>query len=130
VSGHAAVERPGLRRPGAESGAGQHPAGTAQYRSARQDPVYAGLDKSDEYAADQLGVQLAGPAGYDPYGLLAVLQTLDSMDSATAPWPCCTRPIRGRPTARRSCDKSVKQPDAFGQQPTLEPRLSPAPVRP
>lgn len=37
--------------------------------------MYAsGLDKSDEYQADRLGVVLAARAGYDPYGLPRVLQ--------------------------------------------------------
>jgi predicted Zn-dependent protease len=39
-----------------------------------------GLDKSDEYAADRAGVVLAARAGYDPYGLMAVLQTLEGLD--------------------------------------------------
>jgi len=39
--------------------------------------LYAsGLDKSDEYEADRLGVVLAARAGYDAYGLPSVLQTL------------------------------------------------------
>ncbi len=36
-----------------------------------------GLDKSDEYEADRMGVVIATRAGYDPYGLPAVLQTLE-----------------------------------------------------
>src|SRR6185312_12728688 len=39
-----------------------------------------GLDKDDELAADRMGVVLATRAGYDPYGLLAVLQTLEAAD--------------------------------------------------
>lgn len=39
-----------------------------------------GLDRKDEYRADLLGVVLAARAGYDPYGLPAVLQTLDRMN--------------------------------------------------
>jgi predicted Zn-dependent protease len=39
-----------------------------------------GLDKDDEFDADRAGVVLAARAGYDPYGLLAVLQTLESLD--------------------------------------------------
>lgn len=47
--------------------------------------LYArGLDKSDEYEADRMGVVIAARAGYDPYGLPAVLQTLDSMNSQDA----------------------------------------------
>jgi predicted Zn-dependent protease len=41
--------------------------------------LYArGLDKSDEFEADRIGVVLAARAGYDPYGLPAVLSTLAS----------------------------------------------------
>jgi predicted Zn-dependent protease len=43
--------------------------------------LYArGLDKSDELEADRMGVVLATRAGYDPYGLPAVLTTLASAD--------------------------------------------------
>jgi predicted Zn-dependent protease len=43
--------------------------------------VYArGLDKNDEYEADRMGVVIAARAGYDPYGLPAVLQTLQSLN--------------------------------------------------
>ncbi len=42
--------------------------------------VYArGLDKDDEYMADKQGMVLAARAGYDPYGLVVVLQTLEAM---------------------------------------------------
>jgi len=44
--------------------------------------LYArGLDKEDEFEADRMGVVLAARAGYDPYGLPAVLQTLDAMNA-------------------------------------------------
>jgi predicted Zn-dependent protease len=43
--------------------------------------LYArGLDKDDEYEADRMGVVIAARAGYDPYALPAVLQTLDTMN--------------------------------------------------
>lgn len=42
--------------------------------------MYArGLDKSDEFEADRMGVVIAARAGYDPYGLPAVLQTLQAI---------------------------------------------------
>lgn len=44
--------------------------------------VYArGLDKDDEFEADRMGVVIATRAGYDPYGLPAVLQTLQGMNA-------------------------------------------------
>ena len=39
-----------------------------------------GLDRKDEYHADRLGVVYAARAGYDPYALPAVLQTLDRIN--------------------------------------------------
>jgi len=39
-----------------------------------------GLDKDDEYEADRMGVIIAARAGYDPFGLATVLQTLDSIN--------------------------------------------------
>lgn len=36
----------------------------------------SGLDQSDEFEADRLGVVIAARAGYDPFGLPAVLQVL------------------------------------------------------
>lgn len=40
-----------------------------------------GLDKDDEFEADRMGVVIAARAGYDPYALPAVLQTLDAMNA-------------------------------------------------
>ena len=39
-----------------------------------------GLDKGDEYEADRMAVVIAARAGYDPYGLPGVLQTLQSQN--------------------------------------------------
>lgn len=46
--------------------------------------LYAnGLDRKYEYDADLHGVVLAARAGYDPYALLDVLTTIDSIDPAS-----------------------------------------------
>lgn len=43
--------------------------------------LYArGLDKSDEFEADRMGVVIAARAGYNPFGLVAALQTLDALN--------------------------------------------------
>ncbi len=39
-----------------------------------------GLDKEDEYESDRLGMVIAARAGYDPFGLPTVLQTLASIN--------------------------------------------------
>lgn len=44
--------------------------------------LYArGLDKDDEFEADSMGVVIAARAGYDPYGLPAILLTLEAMNA-------------------------------------------------
>lgn len=52
--------------------------------------LYArGLDKNDEFEADHMGMVIAARSGYDPYALMAVLHTLDSVnpdDRAMALW--------------------------------------------
>lgn len=40
-----------------------------------------GLDKDDEFEADRMGVVIAARAGYTPYGLVGVLQTLAATGS-------------------------------------------------
>lgn len=44
--------------------------------SAGKDLYARGLDKDDEYEADRIGVVIAARAGYSPWGLPGVLQTL------------------------------------------------------
>lgn len=39
-----------------------------------------GLDKQDEFEADRMGVVIAARAGYNPYGLVGSLQTLDAVN--------------------------------------------------
>jgi predicted Zn-dependent protease len=82
--------------------------------------VYArGLDKKDEFAADYYGAVIATRSGYDPYGLLAVLQTLSSInpqDDAVAlmfkthPDPS-ERIERLLPALEEQLDKYANQPN-------------------
>lgn len=39
-----------------------------------------GLDKGDEFEADRMGMVIAARAGYNPFGLVASLQTLDALN--------------------------------------------------
>ncbi|MES2315986.1 MAG: M48 family metalloprotease [Pseudomonadota bacterium] len=52
--------------------------------SAGTEMYLRGLDKEDEFEADRMGVVIAARAGYDPYGLPAVLQTLQALNPSTA----------------------------------------------
>lgn len=40
-----------------------------------------GLDKKDEFEADRMGVVIAARAGYNPFGLVGSLQTLDAVNA-------------------------------------------------
>ncbi|MHB9101697.1 MAG: M48 family metallopeptidase [Sulfuricella sp.] len=81
--------------------------------------LYArGLDKDDEFEADRMGVIIAARAGYDPYALPAVLQTLGAMnpqDSGLAlmfkthPAPASRLELLDR-TMQSSLDKYAGQP--------------------
>jgi predicted Zn-dependent protease len=51
---------------------------SAQFLSLGRDLYSRGLDQGDEFDADRSGVALAARAGFDPYGLVAVLQQLRS----------------------------------------------------
>ncbi|HZQ72598.1 MAG TPA: M48 family metallopeptidase [Burkholderiales bacterium] len=48
--------------------------------SGAREVMLRGLDKNDEFEADRMGVVIATRSGYDPFGLPAVLQTLQSMN--------------------------------------------------
>ena len=49
---------------------------SSQLLALSRDVYTKGLDQSDEFDADRSGVTLAARAGFDPYGLVAVLQEL------------------------------------------------------
>ncbi|HSW15190.1 MAG TPA: M48 family metalloprotease [Solimonas sp.] len=83
-----------------------------------------GLDKGDEYEADRMGVVIATRAGYDPYGLPAVLQTLQALNAqdSTLALMFATHP---EPGARLDAlDKAMGVTlEAYAAQPQLQPRF-------
>lgn len=65
--------------------------------------LYAkGLDQEDEFEADRQGVALAASAGFDPYGLVAVLQQLRT---ATPDNPAFTLSLSTHPPAQVRMDQ-------------------------
>ena len=77
-----------------------------------------GLDKDDELDADRAGVVLAARAGYDPYGLLAVLQTLEGVDpkSGRVQLLLATHPSPEDRIAALSAAMAAGHMDKYGNQ--------------
>jgi beta-barrel assembly-enhancing protease len=59
----------------------EHANASEKLLSGAKEVMLRGLDKSDEYEADRMGVVLATRAGYDPYGLPAVIQAIEAMSA-------------------------------------------------
>ena len=88
--------------------------------------VYSrGLDKSDEFEADRLGVMLAARAGYDSYGLPAVLQTLQAMNAQDSGLALMfkTHPAPGERLGALG-EKMLPTLDAYAAQPQLVERFA------
>lgn len=87
--------------------------------------IYArGLDKNDEFEADRMGIVIATRGGYDPYGLPAVLQTLQGINPQDSGLALMfkTHPVL---TDRLDLlDKMMPEPfNHFETQPDLAPRF-------
>ncbi len=87
--------------------------------------LYArGLERDDEYEADRVGVVIAARAGYDPYALLDVLVTLDSLDPADGNLALMfsTHPPSGERLAR--LDRAMEgKLDRYASQPQVAERF-------
>lgn len=93
--------------------------------SATRNLYSKGLDKDDELAADRMGVVLAARAGYDPYGLLAVLQTLEAVDpkSSSMQLLMATHPAPADRIAALSESMAAANFDRFGKQEEVQGRF-------
>jgi predicted Zn-dependent protease len=82
-----------------------------------------GLDKGDELEADRLGVVIAARGGYDPYGLPAVLQTLQAANPADSAVALMfkTHPAPGERLA--ALEPGMPALDAYASQPQLRSRF-------
>ncbi|MEW5904325.1 MAG: M48 family metalloprotease [Pseudomonadota bacterium] len=90
--------------------------------------LYArGLDKDDEFESDRMGVVLAARAGYDPYGLPAVLQTLQSINPNDSNLALMfkTHPAFDKRLALLAEEMSPAL-DAYERQPDLDKRFAAA----
>jgi len=83
-----------------------------------------GLDRGDELEADRLGVVIAARAGYDPYGLPAVLQTLQAMNPEDSGLALMFK-THPKPAERlEAIEKQSPLLDAYAGQLQLEDRFS------
>ena len=83
-----------------------------------------GLDKADEYEADRVGAVLAARAGYDPYGLAQVLQTLDAVNPGSSQFALLIK-THPKPADRLAeLDKALgPQLEALGERPSVAQRF-------
>lgn len=82
-----------------------------------------GLDKADELEADRLGVVLAARAGYDAYGLPAVLQTLQAMNAQDSALALMFKTHPAPAERLAALDKMQATLDAYAAQPQLVERF-------
>jgi predicted Zn-dependent protease len=88
--------------------------------------LYArGLDKADELEADRLGVVIAARAGYDAYGLPAVLQTLEAIDPKDSSLSLMFK-THPAPAERLDALEKTMQPtlERYAAQPDLAARFA------
>lgn len=93
---------------------------SAQFLSLGKDLYSRGLDQGDEFDADRNGVALATRAGFDPYGLVAVLQQLRT---ATPDNPLFALSLSTHPPAQQRLDLLEQamgnRLDSFAGQPPM-----------
>lgn len=87
--------------------------------------LYArGLDKDDEFEADRMGVVIATRAGYDPYGLPAVLQTLQGLNAQDSTLALMFKTHPALTDRLSLLDRAMSGKfDRFENQPDLAPRF-------
>jgi predicted Zn-dependent protease len=103
----------------------RNPVATERIISGAKEVMLRGLDKDDEFEADRMGVVMAARAGYDPFGLPAVLQTLQGMnpqDSGLA-LMFSTHPAPGARLDQLERVMSARL-DGFAGQPQLAERFA------
>ncbi|HUQ24171.1 MAG TPA: M48 family metalloprotease [Burkholderiales bacterium] len=83
-----------------------------------------GLDKGDELEADRIGVVIAARAGYDSYGLPAVLQTLQAMNAQDSGLALMFKTHPAPAERLAALDETMQKTlDAYAGQPQLADRF-------
>lgn len=93
--------------------------------SAGTEVYVRGLDKADEFEADRMGVVIAARAGYDPYGLPAVLQTLQGINPSDSGLALMFKTHPALAERLQQLDKLMPAPfERFENQPALATRFT------
>lgn len=87
--------------------------------------LYArGLDRGDEYEADRVGVVYAARAGYDPFALLNILATLDSINPESPKLALINKTHPSFSSRIEQLDLAIEgRLDRYASQPKLIERL-------
>ncbi|NEX62933.1 M48 family metallopeptidase [Noviherbaspirillum galbum] len=106
---------------------GPHPEARAALLNVGRKLYVSGLDKDDEFEADRLGVVIAARAGYDAFGLPAVLQMLQAQNGSAGEFALLFRTHPAPATRIQMLDRQMG--DRFDRLPgtageTMERRLA------
>lgn len=102
----------------------QHSAALDKVINAGTELYARGLDKDDEFEADRMGVIIAARAGYDPYALPAVLQTLEAMNPQDSGLALMFKTHPTPASRLELLDKAMQTSlDKYAGQPTLAARF-------
>ncbi len=118
-----AADRIGRSGGGALAQAGKQALATAGIDFVKNGGILRPLDRSMEYEADRMGVVIAARSGYDPYGLVSVLQMLaQAKGDGDAASIFATHPASGeRITELEKLGPTLF--DRYGSQPQVEARF-------
>jgi predicted Zn-dependent protease len=83
-----------------------------------------GLDRADELEADRLGMVIAARGGYDPWGLPAVLQTLQAMNPQDSGIALMFKTHPAPAERLGALEKAAAPLEAYSAQPQLAERFS------
>jgi len=106
------------------AGRERNPALRDQLVSLGSELYLRGLDRDDELEADLLGMVIAARAGYDPYGLPAVLQTLQAINPEDAGLALMLKTHPAPADRLQAIEKQSALLDPYADQPQVAERFA------
>ncbi|MGD8743176.1 MAG: M48 family metallopeptidase [Granulosicoccaceae bacterium] len=84
----------------------------------------SGLDQEDEFEADRMGVVIAARSGYDPYALVAVLQTLETARPEERERELMYRTHPAPRERIERLDSALEPLQSYAEQPAVQSRFA------